>query len=522
MNWPWPGQSRVEAGAVARTKPFQMARAAGFGGYTGSMESLTIAFGIGLLMAVVAVAGLLIVKSRAAVGAATRAAELAMAGTELEAARGEVARLKAALEASATRLGAAEKDVVMLTERLTAAEAARRGDAAETDRRVRAAEQAAQDLAKAQIDAERDKLAAAQQMVAQLDARMRDAFGTLSAQALQANNAQFLTLAQQKLGGTLAEGAAAVKQQREAVETLVKPMGDTLKETRDKLTTLEALTTSMGAHNADLKTQTEQLVRALREPKVRGRYGEVQLRRVAEIAGMRAYCDFSEQDTTRDSEGNALRPDMVVRLPNNREIVVDAKANLQPYLEAIEAHAEPAHQEECMRRFADGIATQARALGSKRYWAQYEGSPEFVIMFVPGDQFVDAALALRPDLLETAANSRVILASPSTLIAVLQAVAVTFREHAISQNVQQLFELVKEFHERAAKALSFIEAMGGSMRGLLRDYNGFVGSYEGRLEPTLRKIEGLGASSGKPLPEIKVVENELRTLRGPTEAATTE
>ncbi len=510
-----------------------MAGTLAFGGYTVSMESLTIVFGIGLLLAAGAVVWLLILKGRAAGEVATRAAELAMAGAELEAARGEVARLNAALEATGTRLGAAEKDVVMLTERLTAAEAARRGDAAETDRRVRAAEQAAQDLAKAQIDAERDKLAAAQQMVAQLDARMRDAFGTLSAQALQANNAQFLTLAQQKLGGTLAEGAAAVKQQREAVETLVKPMGDTLRKTDEKLAAIEkertaayaAITTQieqMSRQGAALQRETGQLVRALRDPKVRGAWGEHQLRRVVEMAGMRAYCDFNEQDTTRDAEGNALRPDMVMKLPNGREIVIDAKTNTQHYTDAFDTHADPALQDDHLRRFADGVAAQVRALGGKRYWAQYEGSPDFVVMFIPGDVFVDAALARRPDLLELAANSGVILASPSTLIGLLRAVAVGFRERVLSEHAQQLSALCKEFHERAGKALSFIEAMGGSIRGLLKDYNGFVGSYESRLEPTLRKIEDLGASSGKPLPEIKIVENELRTLRGPSGAAATE
>ncbi|MFN0010695.1 MAG: DNA recombination protein RmuC [Phycisphaerales bacterium] len=493
------------------------------------METVTLAFGIGLLLAGAAVVWLLVERSRLAVLAATAVAERDGAGAELATARAEVASLKGQDAQASARVSQMETHVAVLTEKIAVIEAGRREDLVQSEERVKQAEATAQQLAQARLDSASETLAAARKLVADNEKAMRDAFSTLSAQALQANSAQFLTLAQQTLGGTLAEGAAAVKQQRDAVETLVKPMGDTLRKTDEKLAAIEkertaayaAITTQieqMSQQGAALQRETGQLVRALRDPKVRGRYGEYQLKRVVEIAGMRAYCDFNEQDTTRDAEGNALRPDMVMKLPNGREIVIDAKTNTQHYTDAFDAHADPALRDDHLKRFADGVATQVRALGGKRYWAQYEGSPDFVIMFIPGDVFVDAALARRPDLLEMAANSGVILASPSTLIGLLRAVAVGFRERVFSENAQQLFELCKEFHERATKALSFVEGMGGSIRGLIKDYNGFVGSYESRLEPTMRKVEELGGSSGKALPEITVVQADVRTLTARAEA----
>src|SRR5262249_37045509 len=162
-----------------------------------------------------------------------------------------------------------------------------------------------------------------------------------------------------------------------------------------------------------------------------GRYGEIQLKRVAELAGLRPYCDFVEQHHTRDSEGRPLRPDMIVRLPNDRVVAIDAKTNIEPYLNALEADT-PEETEQALRYFARGIAEQVQALARKTYWAQYDDAPEFVVMFIPGDQFVDAALQHRPDLLDMAFQNGVVLASPSTLIGLLRAVHVGWREKTLS------------------------------------------------------------------------------------------
>lgn len=353
--------------------------------------------------------------------------------------------------------------------------------------------------------------------------KLREAFGAAAGEQLKSASAAFLTLAQERLGGTLTQGEAALKAQKAEVLGLVKPIADTLAKTDEKLAALErertgsyaalkAQVEQMAQQGAALQKETGQLVQALREPRIRGYYGEIQLKRVAELAGMREYCDFVEQDQTRNDAGERLRPDMVIRLPNAREIVVDAKANILPYLDALKAET-PEAAEACLVRFADGIANQAAALGKKAYWTQYHGSAEFVVMFVPGDQFVDAALARRPDLLETAAGAGVILASPSTLIAMLRAVAVAFREEKLAREAAELLTLGKELHERASTALGHIEKLGETLGRAVGHYNAFVGSYESRLEPTLERFAQIGADGGKKQPEVEPVTVTVRALR---------
>lgn len=489
------------------------------GGYTQGMENLPIWLGIGLLLAGAAAVWLLVERSRLAAVAATAAAERDAAVAAREQAETAAAGLRALLTETESRLGAAEKQLSTLAERLRAETDGRVADVRQADARQEQALEVERKLSDAKLEAAQEARAAAEKLVREAQAVMREAFGTLSADALKANNEQFLSLAQQKLAGTLTEGAAAVKQQRDAVDTIVKPLSEKLAETNRQLVSLETLTQGMGKSNADLRTETERLVRALQAPNVRGSYGEVQLKRVAEIAGMRAYCDFAEQDSTRDADGRALRPDMVVRLPNQREIVVDAKANIQPYLDALEAHAEPERQKECMERFAAGIERQVRALGGKRYWAQYDGAPNFVVMFVPGDQFVDAALSLRPGLIETAAASNVVLASPSTLIGLLRAVAVAFKEQSVAENAMALLRLAKELHERMVVAVGHVEAVGRAIAQAGKHYDSFVGSYDKRLLPHLRRMEELEVASDKALPDVEPLNITVRSLPAPSERA---
>lgn len=357
--------------------------------------------------------------------------------------------------------------------------------------------------------------------LAELNQKFASEFDALASRALKVANDEFMKRAEERLGAQQKQAAGEIEEKRKAVEALVKPIAETLSKTDKKLDEIERARIATSASireqlagvseaHTTLRAETEKLVRALREPHVRGMYGEVQLRRVAELAGMRSYCDFAEQSTTRDAEGNTLRPDMVVRLPAGRELVVDAKANLRPYLDALEAR-DPQRAEEHLRIFADGIANQASLLAKKGYWSQYDGSPEFVIMFVPGDQFVDAALAKRPDLLELAASQRVILASPSTLIGLLRAVQVGFMEQRLAQEARELLDLGKELHQRAAAAMGHAEKLGRALNLAVDSYNRFVGSYQSRLEPTFRKFEEAGAKGGE-LPELKVLEPQARLL----------
>ena len=366
----------------------------------------------------------------------------------------------------------------------------------------------------------RERLEAAARQIEERDAierRFTDAFKAMSAEALKSSRAEFLEQAKPVF-------ETAKQEQAE----LVKPIGETLRLTREKLEQIEKARIESFAkigeqvqalHGASsgLRDETARLTNALSRPEVRGQYGEIQLRRVAELAGMTGYCDFSEQTSTRDDEGKLLRPDMVVKLPNERVIAVDAKTNTYAYLEAVNARDE-AEREGHLDRFAKHVADQAKKLADKKYWAQFDGSPEFVVMFVPGDHFIDAALSRRPDLIDSAAQHGVILASPSTLIGLLRAVALGWREQQLSERAHELFELGRELHDRAGVAFEHAGKLGDSIRQSVERYNRLVGSIDTRLVPTLRKFEDAQASSARQLVEPKRVDEPVRTIEAGPES----
>lgn len=487
---------------------------------------------IGLIGA--AAAGwLLVERGRLAARLAVEEAARRTSDESLATARADTALHLARAGELAAQAGELSAQVATLTQRIRGQEELRQHTLAEADRQLRdALEAERQSFARereglertfaarerALLDRERDL----KTFVDTAETKLREAFGAAAGEQLKSASAAFLTLAQERLGGTLNQGEAALKAQKAEVQGMVKPIAETLAKTDAKLAALELERASAYAaiktlleqtqqQGAALQKETGQLVQALREPRVRGYYGEIQLKRVAELAGMRAYCDFVEQDQTTDDAGKRLRPDMVIRLPNDRRIVVDAKANILPFLDALKAQT-PEAAEECLVRFADGIAAQAAALGKKTYWSQYDGAAEFVVMFVPGDQFVDAALARRPDLLDTAAGAGVILASPSTLIGMLRAVAVAFREERLTKHAQELLELGQQLHERAATALGHVERLGDTLGRAVGHYNAFVGSYESRLVPALARFSDIGAASAKALPDVEPVTVTVRAL----------
>ena len=342
--------------------------------------------------------------------------------------------------------------------------------------------------------------------------------------ALDGANKRFLELAQAEFKNARTASAAEIDKRRAAVDDLIKPIAETLQKTHTKLEEIEKarLTqfSALGEQISGMRTQSEslreetaRLSRALSRPEVRGRYGEIQLRRVAELAGMVDYCDFDEQASADAADGSGRqRPDMVVRLPNDRTIVVDAKCNIQAYIDAASA-TDDATREEHLQRFARHVSDQAKKLSEKRYWEAIDGSPEFVVMFVPGDQFIDTALSRRPDLMEKAAEDRVILASPSTLIGLLRAVAVGWREHALTEQAAELFVLGKELHERTRRVWVLMKEVGDLLGRTTDKYNALVGSVDSRLTPTLRKFEDAGARSDAALPEIKPIDKPVRALR---------
>lgn len=411
-------------------------------------------------------------------GAEARAGEVNQTLTKVSVDRAALERdVEAEREAHRTTRGTMEQkrmdDLAALEERLT-------GEIA-----------AAESLGKEREESLRREKATIVAQQEEFEKRVREIFGAVAADALAKNREQFLALAEQKF-----------EAKRGAMDDLVKPIAETLRKTDAKLAVIEAAGT-------ELRSETGKLVRALREPHVRGRYGEIQLKRVAELAGMSQFCDFTEQDQTRGADGAALRPDMVVTLPSGRVVVVDAKTNIQGYMDAISA-ATPAEAEVCLDRFARHVAEQASALAKKKYWAQYDGSPEFVVMFIPGDQFVDAALTRQPEILENAAMQGVILASPSTLIGLLRAVAIGYAEQVLTKQTMELRELGKELHERVAVAMGHAARLGSSLNKAVESYNDFVGSYERRLEPVLRKFEEGGVKSSKELPGVEGVVGRAR------------
>jgi len=253
-----------------------------------------------------------------------------------------------------------------------------------------------------------------EERIQQIQKQFHDRFNASAAEALDRTNKRFLELADQNFAKRHQEAG-------EMLGKLISPIGETLKKTDEQIKELERRRSeayvrlseqveALKLGSQGLVEETSKLVTALRKPQVRGQYGEIQLERVAQLAGMTNYCDFTTQSSVRDSEGNLLRPDMVVTLPNGREIVIDAKTNIEAYLDAVQAK-HPDEAEQHLKRFARHMLEQARALGSKKYWKDYSGSPEFTVMFVPGDQFVDAALEREPKLLEMAAEANILLAS---------------------------------------------------------------------------------------------------------------
>lgn len=348
--------------------------------------------------------------------------------------------------------------------------------------------------------------------------RSQQAFRALAGDALRASSEEFLRLARESMAAGKAETVAEVERRQQTLDQVVRPIQEALARTHEELRRMGAgqsglveQVRAVQSANQELRAETGKLAQALRKPNVRGRYGEIQLQRVVELAGMRSYCDFTTQDSLRDDEDRLQRPDLVVRLPNDRCIAVDAKTSIDAYLDSLDAPG-PEAARELLERYADNVFDQARRLANRQYWRHFEHSPELVVMFIPGDQLVDAALEHRPELVTFAAEHDVVLASPSTLIGLLRAVHVGWRERSLTESAEELFHLGKELHSRAVKVMERASRIGTSLESARKSYNEFVGSVQSRLVPTLRKFEERGARSAQELPEPRPVEGEIRAL----------
>jgi DNA recombination protein RmuC len=360
-----------------------------------------------------------------------------------------------------------------------------------------------------------------------LEARARDSFQQLASSALRENTDFFLKLARESFGREQAGMQGLLQQREQAFDALLTPLRSALERTeaqasalererRDAFAALRTQIESLTAGQSALQRETHNLVTALRRPEVRGRWGELTLRRVVELAGLSPHCDFTEQDS-RGTPGGVLRPDLVVHLPEGRELVVDAKTPLEAYLAAIDAPSEELRAQ-ALARHALQVEARVRELAAKSYWSQFERSPEFVVLFLPGDQFLSAALAERPELLETALRTGVIIATPSTLIALLKAVAYGWRQAAVAANAARIRDLGQELHRRLERFVAHFGKAGRQLGAAVDAYNAAAGAFERQVLPGARRFTELGATGGEPLSGPEPLEALAREPRADPES----
>ena len=353
------------------------------------------------------------------------------------------------------------------------------------------------------------------------NARLTESFQELSNRSLQANSDTFLKLAEQNLGTQQEKARSELSEREKAVEALVKPIRDALDASQRQISELEKSRSeayggiksqleSMHLSQKSLTKETKNLVNALRRPEVRGRWGEITLRRLVELAGMVEHCDFVEQVHTT-GDGQIIRPDMVVRMPDQRELVVDVKTPLDAYLSAAEAEND-AERQLGLERHAKNVRSHIRLLASKSYWNQFERSPEFVILFIPGDQFLSAALNEEPDLIEYALSQHIILATPTSFVALLKAVAYGWRQMALADNAKEIRALAEDLYGRLATYVSHMNKVGRQLSSSVEHYNRAVGSLERSVLPGARKFVELGIHPKKEIEKTDSIESVPRTL----------
>ena len=373
------------------------------------------------------------------------------------------------------------------------------------------------------LDKERAAAAEKSAMIEEVKTRMADSFQAMATRALSENNQSFLDLAGTKLSGYLESAKQELKAREKAVNEVVQPIADKLEKYDQEVRSMERVrekaygelsqqVVSLAQTQSELQRETGKLVNALRMPHVRGRWGEITLRRVVEISGMQNRCDFFEQVSSQTG-GGITRPDMVIQLPGDRRVVVDSKVPIAAYLDALEVESRE-ESEEMLARHARHVQTHVQNLAQKSYWTQFAPTPEFVVLFMPGENFFSAALTKMPNLIEDAAEKGVILATPTTLISLLKAVAYGWKQEAAAENARAVGELGNELYNRFHSMLSHMNKLGKDLGRCVGTFNQTVGSMEKRVMPSARRLQEMGVSlnEGKPLPELASVEDKPRHI----------
>jgi DNA recombination protein RmuC len=385
---------------------------------------------------------------------------------------------------------------------------------------VSAAEKDAATLA-AQLKSAQENIAEQKQLLDDAHNQLRTAFASVSAEAIAKNNEAFLQLAKERFAQLSTEATGSLEQRKAQIEGLLKPMQEMLGQYQQRVAEIERsrvesysmLREQLGVlaeTQRTLNTQTGQLVSALRRPNARGQWGEITLKRLVELAGMSSRCDFVEQTSVENEDGRQ-RPDMLINLPGERQIVIDCKAALDAFLDAAAA-ADEDNRKVHLLRHCQQVRARSRELSAKSYWSQFPRSPEFVVMFLPGEAFLYAAVEHDGNLIEDCLKNRVIVATPTTLIALLKAIEFGWRQEEVTQNAEEIRELGKQLYERIATLAGHFARLGANIDNVVGSFNQAVGSLESRVLVTARKISEMGARTDKELPEPQLIDTRPREL----------